>query len=147
MKQNAKCQKNKPSLISIHQMVVKVSFLSEKSAHDESFFTKFLSDSNFHITLITKTRSLLRERNRLLQKLICEKILLVRSWDVQSINIDYKLTGQCLSGLIYQSIPPGNLSANFQKSSDLSPRAIFLCQIPGGRASLGPIMATRVKHQ
>ena len=26
--------KIKPSLISIHQMVVKVSFLSEKSAHD-----------------------------------------------------------------------------------------------------------------
>ena len=33
--------KNKPSLISIHQMVVKVSFLSEKSAHDGSFSLYF----------------------------------------------------------------------------------------------------------
>ena len=33
--------KNKPSLISIHQMVVKVSFLSEKSAHDGRFVVCF----------------------------------------------------------------------------------------------------------
>ena len=55
MKENEKCQKNKPSLISIHQMVMKVSFLNEKSAQDGRFFTKFLPDSNFYITLITKT--------------------------------------------------------------------------------------------
>ena len=50
MRENEKFQKNKPSLISIHQMVVKVSFLSEKSAHDGSFL--FLPDGNFYITLL-----------------------------------------------------------------------------------------------
>ena len=48
MKENEKCQKSKASLISIHQMVVKVSFPSEKSAHDGRFL-------DFYITLITKT--------------------------------------------------------------------------------------------
>ena len=46
---------NKPSLISVRQMVLKVSFLSEKFAHDGRFFTIFLPDSNVYITLITKT--------------------------------------------------------------------------------------------
>ena len=54
--------KNKPSLISIHQMVVKVSFLSEKSAHDGRFSVYF------------SLKQLLHKK-----KLICEKILLARS--------------------------------------------------------------------
>ena len=45
--------KNKPSLISIRQMVVKVSFLSEKFEHDGCFYY-ILPDRNFNITLITK---------------------------------------------------------------------------------------------
>ena len=40
MKENENA-KNKPSLISIHQMVVKVSFLREKSANDGRFLQNF----------------------------------------------------------------------------------------------------------
>ena len=100
--------KNKPSLISICQMVVKVSFLSEKPEHN-GCFTAFLPDSNFHVILITHR---MPNQLTLIINLFYNFYLTFRSlksiFSKARVRINYKLNISnllqipvCVSSLIY----------------------------------------------
>ena len=83
---------------------------------DVFIILSLIYDSDFFITLITK--------------LIYEKILLLRSKDAQSIDIDYVLIEQCLSSLMCKSIPsvtipPWQSPGKFFKLSNPVPRSLI----------------------